>query len=441
MAQPRWLFEAWRHLSLHELPGDRNQTEIVEFYRDVGHAEITQDEVPWCAAFTGACLERSGIASTRSLLARSYLGWGVKIDTPCLGAITVLSRGANPDAGHVGFYLGETATQVVLLGGNQSDRVMVDAYAKTRLLGYRWPAAVTTEPAASPDAFGTDFETALDHVLEMEGGYTQDPYDPGGPTNKGITLAVYANYKGKQVRDHNQDRLVGELKAIPMTEVRVIYHDRYWLPSHAGEMPAPLALMHFDSSVNHGVAGAAALLQRALQVDADGEIGPITMAAVRRADVSQLIERYAAQRRLRYRSLPHFWRFGRGWLNRVAQTLERARALTSAQPTREPPQAGAKPKGNDMTDLTSIVQIKPWGRSLTIWGALITALSTVAPALGPIVGLDLTADLVRQVGEQMVAIVQAIGGLAGTIMTIYGRARAKTELSSTFLARHTPPQT
>lgn len=441
MAQPRWLNEAWRHLSVRELAGNKDHAEILSFYRDVGHEEIAHDEVPSCAAFAGACLERSGNPSTRSLLARSYLDWGRPVDTPRLGAITVLSRGADPNAGHVGFYLGETETQVVLLGGNQSDSVMVDAFAKSRLLGYRWPSRTTIDHRPAPTIEMGSFEAALEHVLEMEGGYTHDPYDPGGPTNKGITLAVYARYKGKRVRDHNQASLIRELKAIPMAEGREIYRDRYWQPSRAGDMPAPLALMHFDASVNHGVAGAAALLQRAMQIDADGEIGPITMAAVRANDVSQLIERYAAQRRLRYRSLPHFWRFGRGWLNRVAQTLDRARALASTRSSSEPSRSGTSSKGHDMTTQTPTSQSKPWGQSLTIWGAMITALSTVAPALGPFVGLDLTADLVRQIGEQMVTIIQAIGGLIGTIMTIYGRARATTELSNTFLSRHTPTQT
>ena len=71
---------------------------------------------------------------------------------------------------------------------------------------------------------------------------------------------------------------------------------------------------------------------------------------------------------------------------------------------------------------------KWWGRSLTIWGALITGLSTVAPVVGPLFGLDVTSDLVRDLGEQSVAVVQAVGGLAGTILTIYGRTRATTRL-------------
>ena len=67
---------------------------------------------------------------------------------------------------------------------------------------------------------------------------------------------------------------------------------------------------------------------------------------------------------------------------------------------------------------------KWWGSSMTIWGAAITALSTVVPILGPAIGIDVTPDVVRQAGEQMVSVVQAIGGLVGTLMTIYGRARA-----------------
>ena len=67
---------------------------------------------------------------------------------------------------------------------------------------------------------------------------------------------------------------------------------------------------------------------------------------------------------------------------------------------------------------------KWWGQSMTIWGAAITALSTVLPIIGPAIGVDVTPEIVRQAGEQMIAVVQAIGGLAGTILTIYGRTRA-----------------
>ncbi len=71
---------------------------------------------------------------------------------------------------------------------------------------------------------------------------------------------------------------------------------------------------------------------------------------------------------------------------------------------------------------------KWWGQSITIWGAIITGLSTVLPALGPAFGIDVTGDLVREAGEGIVQTVQAVGGLLGTIMTIYGRVRASKPL-------------
>ena len=71
---------------------------------------------------------------------------------------------------------------------------------------------------------------------------------------------------------------------------------------------------------------------------------------------------------------------------------------------------------------------KWWGNSVTIWGALLTGLSTVLPALGPVIGIDITSDLVREVGEKIVETTQAVGGLIGLAMTIYGRVRATQPL-------------
>ena len=154
------------------------------------------DEVAWCAAFVGACLERAGLATTRSLMARSYLRWGAALDELRSGAVAVLSRGTDPAAGHVGFLIGETAGHVILLGGNQSDAVTVAAFPNSRLLGLRWPQEqpLAAGPAGAAGARERRaVRAALAHVLEMEGGLTDDPYDPGGPTNLGITLRLYAD--------------------------------------------------------------------------------------------------------------------------------------------------------------------------------------------------------------------------------------------------------
>jgi hypothetical protein len=72
---------------------------------------------------------------------------------------------------------------------------------------------------------------------------------------------------------------------------------------------------------------------------------------------------------------------------------------------------------------------KWWARSMTIWGALITAAATVAPAIGPRLGMDISPELIQLLGEQALSTAQAGGGLLGTILTIYGRVRATTPLA------------
>ena len=77
---------------------------------------------------------------------------------------------------------------------------------------------------------------------------------------------------------------------------------------------------------------------------------------------------------------------------------------------------------------TPVPDSKWWAQSMTIWGAIITAAATVAPAVGPAIGLDITPELIQQLGERVVTTAQAGGGLLGTILTIYGRVRATTPL-------------
>jgi uncharacterized protein (TIGR02594 family) len=276
MESERWLAQAWREFGQTERAGTKDNARILAMFRDAGHASVVRDEVAWCAAFCGACLERSGIRSTRSLMARSYLAWGDTIAEPRMGAVAILSRGKDPSLGHVGFWLGESKGGIVLLGGNQGNAVSVALYPKARLIGLRWPTGardpLSAEPA--PQAKDDGFARALDHVLEMEGGFTDDPHDPGGPTNLGITLAVFAAWRKTAVSAANRARLIRDLKAIDRETVNALYRTRYWDAAHCAALPEPLALMHFDAAVNHGVGTAIRCLQDALGVSVDGEFGP-----------------------------------------------------------------------------------------------------------------------------------------------------------------------
>lgn len=137
---PVWLKLARAELGTKEEPGAANNPAVLAYYRDAGHPEINADSVAWCAAFTGAMLERAGYPGSKQLNARSYLTWGKETSKPSPGCVAVFSRG-DPRGweGHVAFYVGETATTVKVLGGNQGDAVTVAEYPKSRLLGYRVP--------------------------------------------------------------------------------------------------------------------------------------------------------------------------------------------------------------------------------------------------------------------------------------------------------------
>lgn len=420
MTDPTWLVAAWAEYGQRERVGTATNPRIARMFADAGHPGIASDETAWCAAFVGAVLERSGLRSTRSLAARSYLDWGEPLDAPRLGAVAVFARGADPASGHVAFCLGECGTGLVVLGGNQGDLVGVTLMPRARLLALRWPASEdgagigTSSPPSSTSAL---FDRCLAHVLAEEGGFTDDPYDSGGPTNFGLTLADLAAAAGEPLTSESRARLLARLRRIDPATVRAVYGRLYWTPSRAALLPPAIALMHFDAAVNMGLGTAARLLQTALAVAVDGDIGPVTTRAARTTPPRTLIARYAALRRARYRGLATFWRFGRGWLARVDRTEAAALSLI-------PP---ANPEGDPaMADDTTPTTQAPkwWAHSLTVWGTIVTTAATVLPIVGPLIGLDLTPQLVQALGDGVVEVVQAIGAVVGIIMTIWGRSRA-----------------
>ena len=140
-AEHPWMIEARRFLGVKEITGSAHEAKIVKFFADAGHPDIRSDEVAWCAAFAGAMLEAVGIRSTRSLTARSYLKWGRAIDKPIPGCIVVFKRGNSTWQGHVAFYEKDGGNYIWVLGGNQSNAVTIQKYAKSNVLGYRMPDA------------------------------------------------------------------------------------------------------------------------------------------------------------------------------------------------------------------------------------------------------------------------------------------------------------
>lgn len=129
------LFEtALAELGVKETPGDLNTARIAEYWR-IATGEPMADDVPWCSVFAIAIASEAGAdTENANAWARTWLNVGARTDTPQLGNVVVLSRG---EGGHVGFYAGETETQVYVLSGNESDAVGYGWYSKNRVLGYR----------------------------------------------------------------------------------------------------------------------------------------------------------------------------------------------------------------------------------------------------------------------------------------------------------------
>lgn len=91
------------------------------------------------------------------------------------------------------------------------------------------------------------FRLALDFTLAHEGGFSDHPSDPGGATNLGITQAVYDDWR------ISRGLTTRSVRAIERAEAEAIYLHRYWIPSGAAELPAPVAVVVFDAAVNSGV--------------------------------------------------------------------------------------------------------------------------------------------------------------------------------------------
>lgn len=139
-AELPWMTWALKEIGFHEMGVNRGIEKYVDLSKNGSRAELVGE--PWCADFSNAALEVSGVRSTRSAMARSYehSEYFVKLAGPAYGAIVVMWRGdPNGGSGHVCFYLGESDKGVLGLGGNQSDSVSRAYHPRNRIVGYWWP--------------------------------------------------------------------------------------------------------------------------------------------------------------------------------------------------------------------------------------------------------------------------------------------------------------
>lgn len=161
------------------------------------------------------------------------------------------------------------------------------------------------------------FQRALFHVLQHEGGYVDHPSDPGGATNMGITIGTLSEFRGQTATKEDVKNLTRE-------EAARIYRAKYWDAVWGDDWPEGIALFMFDAAVNHGPRRAIMFAQRAVGVQGDGVLGPLTRKAILNAEVRETIIEMAARRMVFYGQLSTFKTFGFGWSRRLMATVAHA---------------------------------------------------------------------------------------------------------------------
>jgi len=152
----------------------------------------------------------------------------------------------------------------------------------------------------------SNFDQFIGRVLSHEGGYVNDPRDPGGETKWGISKRSYPHL---------------DIRNLTREDAIEIYRRDFWQRVQGDKLPVEFSFQALDAAVNHGIENAVRWLQRAAGVADDGVIGPVTLAAVERAQVADLVLLFNAERLEFYAKLGTFDNYGRGWTRRVAGNL------------------------------------------------------------------------------------------------------------------------
>lgn len=162
----------------------------------------------------------------------------------------------------------------------------------------------------------------------VEGGFSDNPADPGGATNHGVSIRAHRDDIGDKDGDGDIDS--DDVRLLTLDDAKAIFRADYFAPCKADQLPAPLALMLVDFAYNSGVRTACRKLQDRLGVAADGKIGPHTCAIANTLSpdlMRAVINAYGASRLAYLRSLPGWKSFGKGWETRVHACMAEARKL------------------------------------------------------------------------------------------------------------------
>lgn len=155
-----------------------------------------------------------------------------------------------------------------------------------------------------------NFDQAHALLMKSEGGYSNNPNDPGAETMWGVTARVAL-----------KDGYTGPMRTLPLERAKSIAKRLYWDAVRCDELPAVLRYPMLDAAYHSGPVQAIKWLQRAVDVADDGILGPMTLTAARR-DPASAVMRMLAFRLDFMTSLPTWSHFGKGWSRRIAAVMQ-----------------------------------------------------------------------------------------------------------------------
>ena len=188
------------------------------------------------------------------------------------------------------------------------------------------PPVIVADPTKFSPGHGAtgpdNFDKCVEIILAQEGGFVNNPADPGGATNMGITIRTLSDWRGSPAS-------IEDVQNLTKKEAAEIYRSNYWNLMRCASLPCGLDLSVFDMGVNAGPRTSVKILQKIVGVTEDGSVGPITLAALRALKVRDIIRKFGEARGDYYRSLKGFETFGRGWMIRTERIEHASEAMVT----------------------------------------------------------------------------------------------------------------
>ena len=211
----------------------------------------------------------------------------------------------------------------------------------------------------------SSYDEALARLLVHEGGYSNHPSDPGGPTNWGITI--------HDARAHwKKDATAADVRAMPVEVAKQIYRSKYWGAMRCDELPPGVDYAVFDYGVNSGIGRAGKVLRRLLGLsDQTFAISAEVIAAAKRREPKALVAAICDERLAFLQGLRTWSVFGNGWGRRVREVRAAALAMAGGETARKSKAAPAPKPGAPAKDAKAAAPAKSLGLGAAVIAAVV----------------------------------------------------------------------